>query len=156
MVNVKSALSANAKQAIVDGLTQALAETSVTMMKAQNFHWNVQGMAFGSLHALFQEVYEDHFSGQDVLAERVRALDAYAEGRYSSYLERSSVTETDGRISDREMISTLQADQEQVAYTLRSLAAISEEHGDIVTNDLAIERADQHDKFAWMLRAHLR
>jgi starvation-inducible DNA-binding protein len=156
MAVMERTLSENAKQIIVDGLTQALAETSVTMMKAQNFHWNVQGISFGPLHALFQEVYEDHFSGQDALAERIKALDAYAEGRYSSYLERSSITDTDGRISDRDMISTLQADQEQVAYTLRSLAEIAEGHGDVVTNDLAIQRADKHDKFAWMLRAHLR
>ena len=156
MAEISGSLSGNAKHAIIEALTQVLAETSVTMMKAQNFHWNVEGMAFGPLHALFQEIYEDHFRGQDVLAERIKALDAYAEGSYSSYLELSNVKDADGRISDRQMISALQADQEQVASTLRSLAAVAEEKGDIVTNDLAIERADQHDKFAWMLRAHLK
>lgn len=155
MAEAATELSPSAKEAIVEGLTQSLAETSVTTMKAQNFHWNVTGMAFGPLHALFQEIYEDHFIGQDELAERIKAIGGFAEGRYAVYLERSRVKESDGRASAEEMIADLQAAQEQVSSTLRALAAVADEHGDVVSNDLAIERADKHDKFAWMLRAHL-
>ncbi|MEL6374643.1 MAG: DNA starvation/stationary phase protection protein [Pseudomonadota bacterium] len=140
---------------IVEGLTQSLAETSVTTMKAQNFHWNVTGMGFGPLHALFQEIYEDHFVGQDELAERIKAIGGFAEGRYAVYLQRSRVKEHDGHASDKEMIADLQASQEQISATLRALAMTAEKHEDIVTNDLAIGRAEKHDKFAWMLRAHL-
>ncbi|MEM9028860.1 MAG: DNA starvation/stationary phase protection protein [Pseudomonadota bacterium] len=156
MADVATKLSQSAIEAIVEGLTQSLAETSVATMKAQNYHWNVEGMAFGPLHALFQDMYEDHFEAQDSLAERIKMLDAHAEGRLSVYLERSKIKECDGKISDKEMIAKLQADQETLSSTLRALAGEAERHGDMVTNDLAIERADKHDKFAWMLRAHLK
>ncbi|MEO0728788.1 MAG: DNA starvation/stationary phase protection protein [Pseudomonadota bacterium] len=156
MAEVKTEIAPSAVEAIVEGLTQSLAETSVETMKAQNYHWNVTGMAFGPLHDLFQKMYEDHFEGQDVLAERIKALDAHAEGRQSVYLERSKISECDGKKSDKDMIAALQQDQETLSSTLRALADVAEKHGDIVTNDLAIERADVHDKFAWMLRSHLR
>lgn len=156
MAEVATDLSPTAKEAIVEGLTQSLAETSVETMKAQNYHWNVTGMAFGPLHELFQKMYEDHFEAQDELAERIKALDAHAEGRMSSYLERSKIDECDGKGSDKDMIAALQKDQEVLSSTLRALADKAEKHGDLVTNDMAIERAQTHDKFAWLLRAHLR
>jgi starvation-inducible DNA-binding protein len=155
MKNVKVDIAPDAKAEIIEALTQSLAETSVATMKAQNFHWNVTGMSFGSLHELFQKIYEDHFEGQDDLAERVRALEGHAEGRYSEYLKRSAITESDGRLTAQQMIEQLKSDQETLSATLRAVAELADQHGDIVTNDLAIERADAHDKFAWMLRAHL-
>lgn len=156
MSEVATEISPSGVEAIVNGLTQSLAETAVATLKAQNYHWNVEGMAFGPLHALFQEIYEDHFTAQDDLAERIKGLDAHAEGRMAVYLERSKVSECDGKISAEEMIKKLQADQETLSSTLRALAVEAEKHGDLVTNDLAIERADKHDKFAWMLRAHVK
>jgi starvation-inducible DNA-binding protein len=148
-------IAPDARAQIIDGLTQALSETAVATTKAQNFHWNVTGMAFGSLHELFQEIYEDHFEAQDDLAERVKSLEGHAEGRYSEFLKRSGVKEHDGHASAQQMVELLKKDQEMLSATLRALAAKADEHGDVVTNDLAIERADKHDKFAWMLRAHL-
>ena len=70
----------SAQADIVNALNQSVAETAVTTMLAQNFHWNVTGMAFGPLHELFQSIYEDHFAGQDELAERVKAIGGHAEG----------------------------------------------------------------------------
>ncbi|MEL6316732.1 MAG: DNA starvation/stationary phase protection protein [Pseudomonadota bacterium] len=140
---------------IVEGLTQALSETAVTTAKAQNFHWNVTGMAFGPLHDMFQKVYEDHFQAQDEIGERIRALGAHAEARPSEWLKRSAVRESDGRLKDVEMIDELASDQETLSATLRALAAVAEKHGDVVTNDQAIGRAFVHDKFAWLLRSHL-
>ena len=145
-----------AKEDIVNGLTQALAETNIETLKAQNFHWNVTGMSFGSLHELFQKIYEDHFEGQDLLAERIKAFDAHAEGRYSVFLERSAIEEHDGRTDARTMIEALMKDQETLSSTNSSLAQIAEQHGDWATNDLATARIEAHDKFAWMLRAHLK
>ena len=72
-----------ASLAIVDALNQAVAETTVTTMLAQNFHWNVTGMAFGPLHDLFQRIYEDHFQAQDDLAERIKAIGGHAQGTLS-------------------------------------------------------------------------
>jgi starvation-inducible DNA-binding protein len=155
MAEIAVKLTEDAKSAIVNGLTQSVAETSVETMKAQNYHWNVKGMAFGPLHALFQTIYEDHFTAQDELAERIRALGAHAEGRQSVYLERSRIKECDGKISDVEMVTKLAEDQELLSSTLNALAVLADEHGDLVTNDLAIGRAQAHDKFAWMLRSHL-
>jgi len=156
MQNVASELEADAVAAIVEGLTQALSETAVETMKAQNYHWNVEGMAFGPLHDLFQKIYEDHFEGQDDLAERIKALDAHAEGRLAVMLERSKIEECDGKISDQAMIKALMADQQLLAGTLSALAEVAEKHGDMLTQDLAIERGRTHEKFAWMLRAHLK
>ena len=146
----------SAVKEIAQGLTKSLAETSVATLKAQNFHWNVTGMGFGPLHALFQEIYEDHFVGQDELAERIKALGEHAEGRYATYLELSAIKESDGKLPAEKMIAELASDQQTLSTTLRALASVAEKHEDIVTNDLAIERADKHDKFAWMLNAHLR
>jgi starvation-inducible DNA-binding protein len=101
------------------------------------------------------KIYEDHFEGQDELAERVKALEGHAEGRLSEFLKRSAISESDGRLSAQQMIEQLKADQETLSATLRALAELAEQHGDIVTTDMAIERAHTHDKFAWMLRAHL-
>jgi len=153
---VAAKIEPNAKEEIVNGLTQALAETNIETLKAQNFHWNVTGMSFGSLHELFQKIYEDHFEAQDTLAERIKAFDAHAEGRYSVFLERSAIEEHDGRTDARTMIEALMRDQETLSSTNSSLAQIAEQHGDWATNDLATARIEAHDKFAWMLRAHLK
>lgn len=153
---VAAKIEPSAKAEIVEGLTQALAETSVETMKAQNFHWNVTGMAFGPLHELFQKIYEDHFEGQDLLAERIKQFDVHAEGRYSVFLSRSAIVEHDGHADAKEMIAALLADQETLSSTLAALCEIADQHGDWATNDLATSRIQAHDKFAWMLRAHLK
>ncbi len=155
MKNITVDIAPDAKAEIIAALMQSLSETAVLTIKAQNFHWNVTGMAFGSLHELFQKIYEDHFDAQDTLAERIKALEGHADGRYSEFLKRSAVQESDGHLSANEMIEKLKADEETVSATLRALAELTEQHGDMVTNDLALERAAEHDKFAWMLRAHL-
>ena len=148
-------LKKNEKTAIVEGLHQALADTSVATMKSQFYHWNVKGMSFGSLHAMFQEIYEDHFTGQDDLAERVRALGAPAEGSYKAFLERTKIKEATEVISAENMVRDMTQTQETIAATLRSLAQEAGEQRDPLTEDLAIARAQVHEKFAWMLRAHL-
>lgn len=148
-------LSPSAKTEIAEALNQSVAETAVTTMLAQNFHWNVKGMSFGPLHELFQTIYEDHFTAQDDLAERIRALDAHAEGQLAGMLARSKVAEHDGHASDRDMIATLLQAQETLGTTLQGAAEVAAGHGDTLTEDLCIERGRVHEKFAWMLRAHL-
>jgi starvation-inducible DNA-binding protein len=155
MTQTAVALSTDARTAIADALNQSVAETAVTTMLAQNFHWNVTGMAFGPLHQLFQEIYEDHFTAQDDLAERIRALDAHAEGTLAGMLERSKVKEHEGRASDKEMIKAMQVAQETLAATLAGTGALAADHDDTLTEDLCIARGQTHEKFAWLLRAHL-
>ena len=149
-------LSPEASEEVAGALGQGLSETAVATMLAQNFHWNVTGMAFGSLHELFQQIYEDHFTGQDDLAERVRALGPLAEGRLSVHLDRSKVGEADGTQEDREMVRLMAEAEETLSATMSGAAEIAAGHGDVLSEDLAIERGRVHDKFAWMLRAHLR
>ncbi len=155
MTQTATDLSPSAQSAIADALNQCVAETAVTTMLAQNFHWNVKGMSFGPLHALFQTIYEDHFVGQDDLAERIRALDAHAEGTFAGMVKRSKVAEHDGEADDKTMIKTLQNAQETLAATLAAAGELAAEHGDTLTEDLCIARGQTHEKFAWMLRAHL-
>ncbi len=149
-------LTTDARAAIADALNQSVAETAVTTMLAQNFHWNVTGMAFSPLHELFQKIYEDHFVAQDDLAERVKALDAHAEGTLAGMLKRSKVEENDGHATDKEMIKLMLDAQETLAATLAGAGELAAEHGDTLTEDLCIGRGQTHEKFAWFLRAMLR
>ena len=134
---------------------QSVAETAVTTMLAQNFHWNVTGMGFGPLHDLSQTIYEDHFEGQDKLAERIKAIGGHAEGMLSAMVSRSKVDEHDGHATDREMIAAMAEAQETLAETLAGASDIATSHGDKLTEDICIARGQVHEKFAWMLRSHL-
>lgn len=156
MTQPAAALSTDAKAQIVEALNQSVAETAVTTMLAQNFHWNVTGMGFGPLHELFQKIYEDHFIAQDDLAERIKALDAHAEGTLSGMLKRSKVSEHDGDASDKEMIKMMLDAQVTLAATIAGCGEIAAEHGDTLTEDLCIARGQEHEKLAWFLRSHLR
>ncbi|MFK7764556.1 MAG: Dps family protein [Roseobacter sp.] len=155
MTQTAVALTTDARTAIAEALNQSVAETAVTTMLAQNFHWNVTGMAFGPLHDLFQKMYEDHFIAQDDLAERIKTLDVHAEGTLAGMIARSKVKEHDGYATDKEMIKAMLDAQETLAATLAGAGEIAAEHGDTLTEDLCIARGQTHEKFAWFLRAHL-
>ena len=141
--------------AVAEALSRALSETIVETAKAQSFHWNVTGMSFGPLHALFQEIYEDHFAAQDLVAERIRAIGAFVDGRLSYALSNSSITESEGTPRASDMLRELAQDQRTLAESMIEVAQVADEHGDLGTNDLAIQRAQVHDKFAWMLESHV-
>ena len=149
-------LSVDSKNAISEALNQSISELVVTTMMEQNFHWNVTGMAFGPLHELFQKIYEDHFEAQDELAERIKAIGGHANGMLSKMVSESKVLESDGKISDKEMIKLLADAETTVASTLSGVAAIAEKSGDLLTQDLAITRGQVHEKFAWLLNSHIR
>ncbi|MEM9011227.1 MAG: DNA starvation/stationary phase protection protein [Pseudomonadota bacterium] len=148
-------LTPDAKAEIAEALNQSVAETAVATMLAQNFHWNVKGMSFGPLHAMFQEIYEDHFEAQDDLAERVRALGVHAEGTLAGMISRSKIDEHDGHATAEQMLQVMLAAEETLASTLAGCAELAAGHGDPLTEDLCINRGQSHEKFAWFLRAHL-
>jgi len=156
MTQTAMSMSTDAQTQIADALNQCVAETAVTTMMAQNFHWNVTGMAFGPLHELFQKIYEDHFVAQDDLAERIKALDMHAEGTLGGMLKRSKVPEHEGHASAEDMIKMLMDAQETLAASLAGAGELAAQHGDTLTEDLCIARGQEHEKFAWFLRAHLR
>ena len=156
MTQTAKTLTPDAQTDIVEALNQTVAETAVTTMLAQNFHWNVTGMAFGPLHDLFQKIYEDHFVAQDDLAERIRAIDVHADGTLAGMLKRSKVDEHDGHATDQEMIKIMLDAEVTLAATLAGCGELAAKHGDTLTEDLCIARGQTHEKFAWFLRAHLR
>ena len=155
MVQAAENLSHDAQTQICEVLNQCVAETVVTTMLAQNFHWNVTGIAFGPLHDLFQKIYEDHFEAQDELAERIKALGGHANGQMSEMVSASKVEEHNGQCSAEEMIRVLAAAQRTVANTLAGAASVSENQDDLLTQDLCIQRGQVHEKFAWLLSAHI-
>ena len=142
---------------IAEALYQCVAETAVTTMMAQNFHWNVTGMAFGPLHALFQEIYEDHFTAQDDLAERIRSIGHPVDGRLRTMISASKVVEDEGNATktDLQMIASLLDAQRTLASTLSGASDIAASDGDKLTEDLCVERGRVHEKFAWLLESHL-
>ena len=142
---------------IAQALYQCVAETAVTTMMAQNFHWNVTGMAFGPLHALFQEIYEDHFTAQDDLAERIRSIGHTVDGRLQSMMGASKVVEdeSDAVKTDSEMIAMLAEAERTLAATLSGASDIAARNGDKLTEDLCVGRGRVHEKFAWLLESHL-
>ena len=155
MTQTAQTLSTDAQTEIVEALNQSVAETVVTTMLAQNFHWNVTGMAFGPLHELFQKIYEDHFEAQDDLAERVKAIGGHANGKLSDMVAASKVAEHDGHASAEDMIAALAEAQRTVAATLAATAAVASGHGDLLTEDLCIGRGQSHEKSAWLLSVNV-
>ncbi len=137
-------------------LNQALAETVVTTILAQNFHWNVTGMEFMQLHQLFQQIYEDHFIGQDSIAERIKAIDGHADGNLTRILERSNIKKDHGAPSPKEMLAAMLEAQQVMASTLKASGELAARHNHPLSEDLCIARGQVHEKFAWILQAHLR
>ena len=157
MGQTERVLSTDSKKELEIALNQSIAELVVTTMMAQNFHWNVTGMAFGPLHALFQDIYEDHFQAQDELAERIRSIGHTVDGRLTAMIDISKVIEDpEGfRKNDKEMITALAEAQKTVAATLAGASDIAAANGDKLTEDLCVERGRAHEKFAWLLESHV-
>ena len=150
-------ISARTHPTVAQAVYQCVAETAVTTMMAQNFHWNVTGMAFGPLHALFQNIYEDHFQAQDDLAERIRSIGHTVDGRLSAMIDISKVLEDskESHKNDKEMIMALAEAQKTLAATLSGAGDIAAANGDKLTEDLCVERGRAHEKFAWLLQSHI-
>jgi starvation-inducible DNA-binding protein len=145
----------NSSIEVTDAIFQGLSETAVSTMLAQNFHWNVTGMAFAPLHQLFQDIYEDHFDAQDSLAERTRALGSFVDGSLASMISKSKIEECSERLTDKEMIKEMLFAQETLASTFAGVSDIAIKNGDKITEDLCVERGLIHEKFSWFLRAHM-
>ena len=155
MEKLKSSIAPSNREAISEALYQCVSETAITTMLAQNYHWNVTGMAFGPLHNLFQEIYEDHFAAQDELAERMRALGSFVDGNLTSMVNKSKVTECESPLSATDMIKNMMNAQETLASTNAGTGDIAASHGDKLSEDLCIRRGQVHEKFAWQLRSHI-
>lgn len=140
---------------VVDGLSHLLADTYLLYLKTQNFHWNVVGPQFYALHKLFEEQYRALADAIDVIAERIRALRFQPPASFNQFLKLTSLKEATGHPNAEEMIQNLLSDHEAISKVIVGLFSVAENCGDEVTLDLIIQRKEEHDKFAWMLRSTL-
>ncbi|MBB3169430.1 Dps family protein [Simiduia aestuariiviva] len=136
-------------------LSKALADTFLLNLKTLNFHWNVVGPLFYSLHKLTEEQYQDLTGAIDVIAERIRALGFVAPGSLTAFAKLTDIIEENGKPSAEQMIQQLADDNERCARSLRIAVSAAEELEDVKTADLLTERIGQHEENAWMLRAIL-
>jgi starvation-inducible DNA-binding protein len=143
------------RKAIADGLSRLLADTYTLYLKTHNYHWNVTGPMFNTLHLMFEQQYNELALAVDLVAERIRALGVPAPGTYSEYARLSSIKEVDGVPSAEAMIADLVKGQETVARTARAVFTTAENANDQPTADLLTQRLQVHEKNAWMLRSLL-
>lgn len=143
------------RQEIAEGLSRLLADTYSLYLKTHNFHWNVTGPMFQTLHLMFETQYTELALAVDLIAERIRALGFPAPGTYSDYAKLSSIEETPGVPKAQDMIRLLVEGQESVARTARSIFPVADKVNDEPTADLLTQRLQVHEKTAWMLRSLL-
>jgi starvation-inducible DNA-binding protein len=149
-------LSPKDRAAIAKGLSRLLADTYVVYLKTHNFHWNVEGPMFQTLHQMFMEQYTETWNAIDLVAERIRSLGHYAPGTYREYLELARVKETPGQPRAEQMVKLLIEGQEAIVRTAREVLPIAEKADDQPTLDLLTQRMQVHEKNAWMLRSLLK
>lgn len=150
-----TATKTNMKQKVADELTHLLADTYLLYLKTQNFHWNVTGPLFPTLHALFETQYQELAEAADVIAERIRALGSYTPASFSHFQKLSSLKESNSEITAEEMIKNLMKDHETISEHLLNIFSKAEKANDQGTIDMLTERMRAHDKTAWMLRSSL-
>jgi len=148
-------IAADDRKAIAHGLSRLLADTYTLYLKTHNFHWNVTGPMFNSLHLMFEQQYTELALAVDLIAERIRALGEPAPGSYRAYAKLSKVEEAADGVDADEMVRQLVVGAETVVRTAREVFPTAEKAGDEPTCDLLTQRMQLHEKTAWMLRATL-
>jgi starvation-inducible DNA-binding protein len=143
------------RKEIAKGLSLLLADSYTLYLMTHNFHWNVKGPMFNTLHVMFMQQYTEQWNALDLIAERIRALDFPAPGTYKEFVKLSSIEEVDGVPKAINMIQLLVAAQEATARTARSLLPVADKANDQPTMDLLTQRLNVHEKTAWMLRSLL-
>ncbi|HUE95521.1 MAG TPA: Dps family protein [Longimicrobiaceae bacterium] len=143
------------REEIAEGLKKLLADSYALYVKTHNFHWNVEGPLFNTLHTMFEEQNTELAEAIDVIAERIRALGVYAPGSFSQFRELSSIPDETGVPSAEDMIRRLVDGQETVARTARQVLPAASDVHDEPTVDLLTQRMQTHEKNAWMLRSML-
>jgi starvation-inducible DNA-binding protein len=144
-----------ARADIAAGLSRLLADSYTLYLKTHNFHWNVKGPMFNTLHLMFETQYTEMALAVDLIAERIRALGFPAPGTYSEYAKLTSIPETAGVPKAEEMIQLLVEGQESVVRTARSIFPVVDAAQDEPSADLLTQRMQLHEKNAWMLRSLL-
>ncbi len=154
-MKIEIGISETDRKTVSEGLSRFLADSYTLYLKTHNFHWNVEGPMFLTLHTMFETQYTELALAVDLIAERIRALGHYAPGSYKKFAELTVLKEEPNHISAREMIAQLVEGHEAVAKTARSVFPAAEKAGDEATTDLLTQRITLHEKTAWMLRSLL-
>jgi starvation-inducible DNA-binding protein len=155
MAKVDIGISDKQRKVIAEGLSRLLADSYTLYLKTHNFHWNVTGPMFNTLHLMFEAQYTELATAVDLIAERIRALDHPAPGSYAQFGKLSSIKEETGVPKTKDMIKQLVAGQEAVVRTAREMFPAVDEAHDEPTADLLTQRMQVHEKNAWMLRSLL-
>ena len=153
--SVNIGISSADRAKIAKGLSKFLADSYTLYLQTHNFHWNVTGPMFNTLHTMFMTQYTEQWAALDLIAERIRALGHPAPGTYAEYAKLASVKEVSGVPKAMEMVRLLVDAQEATARIARGLFPIVEKANDQPTADLLTQRLDVHEKTAWMLRSLL-
>ena len=148
-------LSEDERLKISQGLSGLLADSYTLYLMTHNFHWNVKGPMFNTLHVMFMTQYTEQWGALDLIAERIRALGHPAPGTYKEFVELATIKEVDGVPKALEMVRYLVDAQEATARTARNLFPVVEAANDQPTADLLTQRLEVHEKTAWMLRSLL-
>jgi len=148
-------ISEGDRKKITEGLSHLLADSYTLYLKTHNFHWNVTGPMFQTLHLMFETQYNELALAVDLIAERIRSLGHFAPGSYSEFSKLSSIKDAEGIPSAKDMIKHLVQGHEAVAKTARGIYPIVEKAHDEATADLLTQRTQLHEKTAWMLRSLL-
>lgn len=148
-------ISEKNRKNIAEGLSRLLADSYILYLKTHNFHWNVEGPMFNTLHQMFMVQYTELWQSLDLIAERIRALGLYAPGSYKKYSKLSTIEEAEEDTSAMDMVRELLAGHEAVASTARSVFPLAEKAQDEASLDLLTQRLQVHEKTAWMLRSLL-
>ena len=149
-------IDAKHREKIADGLARLLADTYSLYLKTHNFHWNVEGPMFNTLHLMFMTQYTELWNALDAIAERIRALGYPAPGSYKAFGKLTSIEDTDGVPDAMDMVRLLVKGHEAVTRTARKVFPAAEKAGDESTADLLTQRLQIHEKTAWMLRSLLK
>ena len=143
------------RKSICVGLSHLLADSYTLYLKTHNYHWNVVGPQFQTLHTMFEVQYTELALAVDVIAERIRSLGHRAPGTYQEFITLSSIKDSIKNLSAKEMISELVEGQEAVSHTARKIFPAVKKAGDEATADLLTQRMIIHEKTGWMLRSML-
>lgn len=154
-IDIDIGIDAREREKIVQGLSALLADSYTLYLMTHNFHWNVTGPQFNTLHQMFMTQYTEQWNALDLIAERIRALGHPAPGTYKEFIKRASIKEIEGVPRATDMVRHLVAAQEATARTARTLFPVADAANDQPTADLLTQRLEVHEKTAWMLRSLL-
>ena len=149
-------IDARGREKVANALSRLLADTYGLYLKTHNFHWNVEGPMFNTLHQMFMVQYTELWTALDEIAERIRSLGYPAPGSYKAFARLSSIEDAEGVPEAMAMVRELVKGHEAVARTARAAFAPAEKAGDESSADLLTQRLQVHEKTAWMLRSLLK